>query len=483
VFDPLDHPGLPVDRHGRHWHELDVSPVDARATDPYTRHRISAMEALETAAARFDRQLTWRTPDPDARRSVGSLGQSAAVRRRHVAALQPLAESAPETATWRERAALDLVTWVARSESDRDRSQAYRRQAWWHLDRLRSYAELADLAGFGWADRIVREVDDLWPASATHRPAPRRTDPDPRRTDPGPLAPAEQPMSLVHDWAVRAARARLAPPSGATTRPAGDSWDRLMVHECANCYLYYSFLTEESDRRVRPLWELHLQMELAHLRAVADLVRRHAGRDPREVVGSPLPEPVRWAANPLYLVDLPADESDDVRAEREDDLVDLLTGQHVRIDTLFQRVIRADGDDRHITFAELVRLLAVHEVVEEEVAHPLARQVDPDGSLAEHMLDEESQLSDALADAVRTGGNGEVTGLRDLVRAHTRDEERDEFARLRAAVPAGELRQMAAAARVAQAASTVDRESPDADGPALADTVDRVRDELHGQLR
>src|SRR3954469_1144006 len=42
VFYPLDHPGLPADRHGRHWHELDLGPVDAWATDPYTRSRISA---------------------------------------------------------------------------------------------------------------------------------------------------------------------------------------------------------------------------------------------------------------------------------------------------------------------------------------------------------------------------------------------------------------------------------------------------------
>ena len=98
MFDPFDHPGLPVDRHTRHWHELDVQPVDARATDLYTRYRITAMEALEAAAARFDRQLTRRTRDPDARRSVGSLGQSAADRQHHVAALQPRAQSALETA-------------------------------------------------------------------------------------------------------------------------------------------------------------------------------------------------------------------------------------------------------------------------------------------------------------------------------------------------------------------------------------------------
>ena len=89
MFDPLEHPGLPVDEHGRHWHELDVEPVDPRVTDPFTRSRINAMEAVETAAARFDRDFTWHCPDADARRSVGRLGQSASQRRHHITALQP----------------------------------------------------------------------------------------------------------------------------------------------------------------------------------------------------------------------------------------------------------------------------------------------------------------------------------------------------------------------------------------------------------
>jgi hypothetical protein len=478
VFDPLDHPGLPVDRHTRHWHELDVQPVDARATDLYTRYRITAMEALEAAAARFDRQLTRRTWDADARRSVGSLGQFAADRQHHVAALQPRAQSALETAVGRERAALDLVTWVARNESDPARSHAYRRQAWWHLDRVRSYAELADRAGFGWANRIASEVDELGPPSATRRPTPRRV-------DPGQPDPARQPMSLLNDWAVRALRKQLARSPGAATQDtAGGGWDQLVVHESANCYLYYSFLNEETDPRVRPLWELYLQMELAHLRVAANLLRRYAGRDPQEVMGASLPEPVRWAGNPLYLVDLPADETDDVTTDPaepgEPDLVEMLTGQHVRIDTLFQGLLRVAADARHTAFGELARLMVVHEVVEEEVVHPLARQADPDEPVVEHLLDEESELSDALSDAVRAdtvrAGAVDVGALRDLVRAHTRDEERDEFPRLRVAVPADELRQIARAVR----AAVPDRDPPDATEQTVSDTVERVRDELRG---
>jgi hemerythrin superfamily protein len=338
-----------------------------------------------------------------------------------------------------------------------------------------------------------------------------------------------QPMSLLYDWAVQAAHQQTARHSGVVRRLLASmtgperggnrapeqrrggrrpgtgegSWEQLVVHESAACYLYYSFLAEETDRQLRPLWELHLQMELAHLRAAGDLLRRYDGRDPREVTGTGLPEPVTLESNGRYLWRLIPDDAEDAgeagsgdvaqagdpggRPDREQDLVDVLTQQHERIDDLFQRVIRAEGDEKHTAFGELAQVLAVHEVVEEEVVHPLTRRLDPDGHLADRMLDEERQISDALADAVRAdaaGDPGEAIGaLRDMVLAHAWSEERLEFPRLRAAVPADERREMTRAVRAAEEAAAAARgaaeEPAGAEPQTLPRTEERVRDALH----
>jgi hypothetical protein len=524
VFDPLDHSGLPIDRHGRHWHELDVEPVDAWATDPYTRCRISTMEALEAASALFDRQLTRRIPDADARRSVGSLGEWAAERRHRIAALQPQApappartDSALQNAIGHERAALDLVTWVARNEPEPDRSLAYQRQAWRHLKHLRSYAELSDRAGFEWAPRIAGEVDELRPASATGS-APmwhRGRQPSDERP-----ATVNQPLSVLYDWAVWATHQQVARHCGGVaqrllepitaqeapeTRTAhqrrrgwrpdtgAGGWELLVVHESAACYLYYSFLAEETDPRLKAVWELHLQMELAQLRAAGDLLRRYADRDPQEVTGTGLPEPVTLGSNGRYLSDQSTGDTAGAGPQSADvarpiglDLVDLLTEQHARIERLFPRAIRAAGDDRDTALGELARLIAVHEIVEAYVVHPLIRRLDPDEHLADRMLDEERRISDALADALRAdvaGDSGEVIGvLHDMVQAHARHEERDEFPQLREALPAEDLRQMTGAVRAAEEAAAADAgpgEDPaGAEPQALPQTAERVRDAL-----
>jgi hypothetical protein len=437
------------------------------------------MERIEAASAQFDRRLIQRCPDVESRQAIGRLGESASARRDNIAARKPWPEHPLESAIGSERAALDLVSWVARSEPDRDRQMAYRRQARLHLAHLQRFAENSDRAGYPWADRVGSEVEEL--TTAPNPTAVGRGDPPPSGS---PSPSTTHPVSLLHSWAVGANQPRRGPHVDAGH---GD-WGQLVVHESAACYLYYSFLGQETDRRLRQLWELHLQMELAHLRAAGDLMRRHTGRDPQEVVGRGLPEPVALASSALFLWDR-ADEAGthpaDTRGAKPDtewDVVDRMTEQHDRIEHQFRHTLRVTGDAQHTAFGRLARLIAVHETVEAEVVHPLTRLCDPDGHLADHLLDAEQQISDALADAVRADAAGEpaeaVRALREMMRAHARQEEHDEFPRLRRDVPAYELRGLTEAVHDAEQAADDGDEQPESRAGWLPRAADRVRDAL-----
>jgi hypothetical protein len=479
VFHPFDHPGLPVDRHGRHWHELDVEPVDVQASDSYTRCRVSAMEGIEAASALFDRQLIQRCRDLESRQLVGRLGAAASVRRDNIAVRKPRPEHPLETAIGSEQAALHLVSWVARNEPDHDRQKMYRRQASLHVAHLQRFAEISDRAGYPWADRVGSEVDEL---AAVPRPtAVGGSDPPPS----GSSSPSTtQPVSLLHSWAVGANQ----PQRGPQVHTGHGAWEQLVVHESAACYLYYSFMGQETDRRLRQMWELYLQMELAHLRATGDLLRRNKGCDPQEVVGRGLPEPTALASSTLPLWDLPNEAgarpagASGAKPDVEWDMVDRLTEQHDRIEHQFRHFLRATGDTRHTAFRRLAWLIAVHETIEEEIVHPLTRRCDPNGHLADHLLADEHQISDALADAARADTTVEpakaVRALRNMMRANSRQEEHEEFPRLRRVVPADELRGLADAVRGAEeAADDGDEQSASLAG-GLPRTADRVRDAL-----
>lgn len=74
-----------------------------------------------------------------------------------------------------------------------------------------------------------------------------------------------------------------------------------MLHEYNECYLYHSFMQAKPDRKVKQVWELHLNMELEQLRIAADLLRAHDGRDPAELLPAELSQPLMFEPNEAYL--------------------------------------------------------------------------------------------------------------------------------------------------------------------------------------
>src|SRR5262245_50893455 len=61
------------------------------------------------------------------------------------------------------------------------------------------------------------------------------------------------------------------------------------------------------------------------------------------------------------------------------DVVGFLKEQHHDIKANLEQVLALRGEARSKAFVSLRRLLAVHETAEEEIVHPVARRVLPDG--------------------------------------------------------------------------------------------------------
>jgi hypothetical protein len=92
--------------------------------------------------------------------------------------------------------------------------------------------------------------------------------------------------------------------------PGETWWERLVNHEYNEVYLYYSFMQQESDPRVKAIWELHLNMELEQLRVACELMREHDGREPEQVLAPELPNPVMFEPNKEFLRELLATQID-----------------------------------------------------------------------------------------------------------------------------------------------------------------------------
>lgn len=175
------------------------------------------------------------------------------------------------------------------------------------------------------------------------------------------------------------------------------------------------------------------------------------------------------------------------------DVVSFLKSQHDEIKELFARVREVRGEERADAFYSLRRLLAVHETAEEEIVHPVARRVLPDGAeIIEKRLQEEHEAKTALAalesvDVESAEFDEKIEALQRDVIAHAESEEREEFSRLADALDQTKLERMRKAAEIAEKVAPT-RPHPGVEsavanifaGP-FASMVDRVRDALENK--
>src|SRR4051812_39685447 len=174
------------------------------------------------------------------------------------------------------------------------------------------------------------------------------------------------------------------------------------------------------------------------------------------------------------------------------DAVTFLMSQHAEIRRLFSDM---DGAGRsQDTFQALVRLLAVHETAEEEVVHPAARRLIPDGdAIVDARLEEEDRAKKALADLEKielddANFAAEYAKVRDMVLEHAEHEEQELFPKLQAIQDDEELRRMTTALEAAEAMAPTHphKTAPESAtgnmlvGPFVA-MADRVRDAIRGR--
>lgn len=336
MFNPLEHQGIPLDQQIRNWSELDVAPIDPDEADPYTRCRVIAMNGIETEAVLFDHHFARHCPIPEVRRQLAYLRYIESQQQRAVNWLLPGIPSALETTIAYEQVAVDLTAWVARMEPDPYLRQAYEFGVLEDFDHLYRYANLFEMVERRKAEKVVDQLTEVMPGRPTmaqHRhPYDNVRDPYDRST--------AAPLSKLHALTIMAAEQQtmnfymnvgpqymepiarqLYQEIGLIEQehvthyeslvdPGETWWEQLLNHEYNECYMYYSFLQQETDPRVRPIWDLHLNMELAHLQIACDLLRTHDGRQPEELLAPQLPEPVRFEPNREFVRDLLATQLD-----------------------------------------------------------------------------------------------------------------------------------------------------------------------------
>jgi hypothetical protein len=328
AFRPLSEKGIPVTDQFRSWNDLLVDPIERAPADPYTRCRIILMNGIEVESVMFSHQFHRHTDNPTIRAALAMSRRADQNQQKTINWLLPGDLTPLETTIGYEQVAVDLTSWLARHEPDPNLKLALDFALLEDFDHLYRYANLYELTNGRNAAELTRDLTEITPGRPTIF---HHTDPlDVIR--PHYETHSVHPLSRLHVMTITAAeqqtmnyymnhgpefmepvaRALYAEIAmveeqhvthyGSLLDPL-DSWlCQLVFHELNEVYLYHSMHLQETDDRIRTLWELCRDMEIGQLHAACELLQRFEGRDPEEIIPPELPEvPVTFETNKEYV--------------------------------------------------------------------------------------------------------------------------------------------------------------------------------------
>lgn len=354
TFKPFQEKGIPLEKQLRNWSELNVKPYDKYQTDPYTKCRVVVMNGIEVEAQLFSHQFARNCTDTDLKQQLALVRRVEQQQQKAVNWLIPGTENVLENTIIYEQVAVDLTAWVAQNEPDPYARQCYEFGVLEDFDHLYRYANLLDMLEGKKAEMLVGGYTEILPGRPTifeHR--------DPRDEIRRPFVRnLVDPISLLHALTITAAEQQtmnyymnagnrfIEPIARATyleiaqieeqhvshyesmLDPTASWTENLLLHEYNECYLYYSFMQQEEDPRIKAIWELHLNMELEHLRLAGQLVREMDGKEPESLVPAEMPQAVRFQENKQYLRKVLTSQINLTSSESEFVPIDTLPDEH-----------------------------------------------------------------------------------------------------------------------------------------------------------
>jgi rubrerythrin len=239
----------------------------------------------------------------------------------------PAGESTLEVTIGYEQVAVDLTAWLARNEADPYVKQIFDFGLLEDFDHLYRYANFMEMTEGTKAEDIVGSYTEVMPGRPTmvehrHPFDDIRTFADRTKGKPQTqlniltlLAGEQQTMNFymnmgnrIKDDVGRGLYLEIAQIEEqhvtqyeSLLDPRASWFEMQVLHEYNECWLYHSFMEQEPDPQAKKMWELHLMMELEHLRIACEMLQHYENKDAASFLPKELPAPVTFESNVEYV--------------------------------------------------------------------------------------------------------------------------------------------------------------------------------------
>ena len=297
------------------------APYSTEEVDPYTRVRTILAAGAEFEAVRFSHAFARHCIDNDLRRELALSRRVEQQQQKAIASLKPADETVLMHTIGYEQLAIDLTALMARNEPDEYVRASLDFALTEDFDHLYRYADLLDREQNVRADLLTGGLTEIMPGRPTisehrypfddvARAVPSTLAAPETRLHTAIITAAEQQtmnyyMNVGADYDTEAGRrlyteiAMIEEQHVSRYESLMDSsatWlEMLLSHEYAECYLYFSLYEDETDKRVKALWDRHLVDEISHLHKAAELLKKYEKKDWQKVIPvGKFPKPIAF---------------------------------------------------------------------------------------------------------------------------------------------------------------------------------------------
>lgn len=327
VLDEMRGRGVPIDKQYRSWSDFITEPYNKREVDAFTRSRIYLMGALEAGSLSHTHTFTRFSANDEIRNTLAMIRRAEHQQQTTLNYLIPGDETVMErTIAW-EQMMVELTAYCARSESEPYVKQVFNYILLDDFDHLYRFCELMDMVERRDPNEVLQYRTEIHWGRATSDGHLFPTDEIKHSTN----CRSVSPLTTYHILTLLNAKRRnhnfyLTQGNHYTHQLARQVFSEIaeieeqhigmletlfdptttfleleLLNHSTEAFNYYNFCQDETDPRIRRIWNDHYYMELEHMRIATEFLGRYEGKSATDVISSHFPESIRFTSNKDYI--------------------------------------------------------------------------------------------------------------------------------------------------------------------------------------
>ena len=326
-FNPLKEKGIAISKQIRNWHQIVGKPYNKTEVDCYTRTRQILMNGIEVEAWGFKHQMNRFMPNNNDKELIAAISRIEDSQQATANWMGPADQSVLETTLAYEQVAVDLTAWMAQNEPDKYVKETFDFGLLEDFDHLYRYSQFAYMEEGIKPNEIVQGKTDVIigrPTQHHHNDNglrirkyyEKKTAHPQTKVNILTLLSGEQQTHnyyaehgfMYGNHVLRETYAEIKDVEEehvtmyeSLIDPTETMWEKFLIHEFTEVCNYYTCVEDETDARIKKIWELFLDIELGHLQVAADLFKKYEMRDPEEIIGNDIVIPCRFKSQKDYV--------------------------------------------------------------------------------------------------------------------------------------------------------------------------------------